>query len=319
MNSYDVFNGDADGLFALLQLRLTKSQNSTLITGVKRDINLLNRVDATSGDQVTVLDISLDSNIEALHVLLDRRVHVFYCDHHRCDLTPESPYLTPVLNTHANVCTSLLINQYLEGKFALWAVAGAFGDNLHDSATALAKTLEICETDLTRLKQLGQMINYNAYGRCVDDLLFNPEALYAWALPFSSPLAFIQAHPHVLDTLEDTYHHDMNQAAAADSLHDTSAVKVIRFPDAPWANRIMGEYANALANQYPNKAHALVTPTSEGLFTISVRAPKSNKQGASAVCKQFATGGGREAAAGINALPADQLDTFIDVLQQYYQ
>ena len=42
----DVFNGDADGLCALHQLRLADPQNSTLITGVKRDIDLVKQVQA---------------------------------------------------------------------------------------------------------------------------------------------------------------------------------------------------------------------------------------------------------------------------------
>ena len=56
---YDVFNGDADGLCALLQLRLAEPIESTLITGVKRDIELLKRVTVHKNDVITVLDISL--------------------------------------------------------------------------------------------------------------------------------------------------------------------------------------------------------------------------------------------------------------------
>lgn len=41
---YDVFNGDADGIIALLQLRLSEPKESALITGVKRDIKLLSQV-----------------------------------------------------------------------------------------------------------------------------------------------------------------------------------------------------------------------------------------------------------------------------------
>ncbi len=42
----DVFNGDADGICALLQLRLQQPRESLRITGVKRDIALLERVNA---------------------------------------------------------------------------------------------------------------------------------------------------------------------------------------------------------------------------------------------------------------------------------
>ena len=49
MADYDIFNGDADGICALLQLRLAEPRQSTLITGVKRDIDLLKQVPVKSG------------------------------------------------------------------------------------------------------------------------------------------------------------------------------------------------------------------------------------------------------------------------------
>ncbi len=55
----DVFNGDADGICALIQLRLAKPVEAKLITGVKRDIQLLEQVMVQAHDSVTVLDISL--------------------------------------------------------------------------------------------------------------------------------------------------------------------------------------------------------------------------------------------------------------------
>ena len=44
MSYYDVFNGDADGLCSLHQLRLDEPRDSVLVTGAKRDIELLQRV-----------------------------------------------------------------------------------------------------------------------------------------------------------------------------------------------------------------------------------------------------------------------------------
>ena len=58
MKCYDVFNGDADGIISLVQLRLAEPRDAKLITGRKRDIKLLSRLDVKQGDQVTVLDIS---------------------------------------------------------------------------------------------------------------------------------------------------------------------------------------------------------------------------------------------------------------------
>ena len=57
MGYFDVFNGDADGICALHQLRLAEPRSSRLITGTKREIKLLDRVQAHPRDEVTVLDI----------------------------------------------------------------------------------------------------------------------------------------------------------------------------------------------------------------------------------------------------------------------
>src|SRR6185312_14929592 len=80
MRSYDVFNGDADGICALHQLRLADPVDSELVTGLKRDIELLKAVPAERGDVVTVLDVSLDRNRAALAALLERGVRVRYFD-----------------------------------------------------------------------------------------------------------------------------------------------------------------------------------------------------------------------------------------------
>ena len=64
--NYDVFNGDADGICSLLQLRKAEPREATLVTGVKRDIDLLEKVNAAAGDRITVLDVSLDKNRGAL-------------------------------------------------------------------------------------------------------------------------------------------------------------------------------------------------------------------------------------------------------------
>jgi len=70
MRIVDCFNGDADGICALTQLRLAQPAESELITGVKRDIKLLDRVQIQAGDQVTALDISLDKNRAGLERIL---------------------------------------------------------------------------------------------------------------------------------------------------------------------------------------------------------------------------------------------------------
>jgi hypothetical protein len=90
-------------------------------------------------------------------------------------------------------------------------------------------------------------------------------------------------------------------------------------PNEAWARRISGTLSNSLANQAPHQAHAILTlQPNRQHYTVSVRAPKSNPNGADAICVLFVTGGGRKAAAGINALPIDQLNDFVDRLSNHW-
>ena len=117
MTDFDVFNGDADGLCALTQLRNAQPRDAQLVTGVKRDIKLLDRVEAQPGSHITVLDVSLDKNRTGLERVLDQGAKVFYCDHHFAGDIPQNPNLEALVNTAPDVCTSLLVNNYLEGAF----------------------------------------------------------------------------------------------------------------------------------------------------------------------------------------------------------
>ena len=69
---------------------------------------------------------------------------------------------------------------------------------------------------------------------------------------------------------------------------------------------------------FPARAHAVLTERDDDSFLVSVRAPFERRTGAEAVCAQFETGGGREAAAGINRLPAGELDRLIRALATEY-
>ncbi|WP_394174917.1 DHHA1 domain-containing protein [Thalassotalea litorea] len=316
---YDVFNGDADGILALLQLRLAEPKDSTLITGVKRDISLLKQVDPAKATSVTVLDVSMEKNIDALQPLLDKQIPVFYVDHHRAGDIPESPFLKTMVNTSAEVCTSLLVNDHLQGKYYLWAIAAAFGDNLQATAHRHAQRLGLSSALTKQLEQLGVYINYNGYGRSVEDLHFHPAALFEELLNFASPEPLFANQGSLFYQLQQAYNDDMAKASSAEILFDVDHCKVVCLEDAAWSRRVSGVFGNDLANQMPDKAHAVFTRNVDASYTVSVRAPLSNKQGADEICVQFPTGGGRAGAAGVNALPESQVQQFIQVFSEYYK
>ena len=110
----------------------------------------------------------------------------------------------------------------------------------------------------------------------------------------------------------------MAAAAALEPAHSNASVAAYLLPDAPWARRVSGVFSNDLANAHPARAHAVITAKSDGTYLVSVRAPLENKPGADELCMEFPTGGGRKAAAGINALPGDSLERFIQRFSEFY-
>ena len=136
---------------------------------------------------------------------------------------------------------------------------------------------------------------------------------------YESPFDFFEHGKATFEKLEQGYIQDMAAAEQAPSVHETDISAVFMLPDEAWARRVSGVYGNDLANKFPDRAHAVVTKRDNGTYLISVRAPLNNKTGADEIVRQFPTGGGRKAAAGINELPEDQLPLFIETLDTFYK
>lgn len=307
----DVFNGDADGICALQQLRLVNPVDSGLISGVKRDICLLDKVVALADiSDLTVLDVSMATNREPLEQLLANGCSVLYADHHDPETPIGHPGLINLVDPDPNICTGLIINRYLGDPHPAWAVVAAFGDNLHDAAQELAEKHGMADADLVILRELGELLNYNGYGKSVADLHFDPVDLYRAVQPFADPLGFYHDSTD-LTRLRDGFQADMQEARMTLPLVDTVKGRVYEFPDAPWARRSVGVFANERAREEQTKGHGLLVDDGQGGYVVSVRAPLVTKQGAVELCRQFPSGGGRAAAAGINHLPKADVDVFL--------
>ena len=316
--NYDVFNGDADGIIALLQLRLANPTDAQLVTGVKRDIHLLDKLTVQAGDELTVLDISMEKNRVGLENVLRQGARVFYADHHQAGHMPKYEGLTAHINLDANTCTALIIDELLEQRFHHWAIAGAYGDNLLAKAEQLADLAGLNSEQKTQLEQLGTLINYNGYGAQLDDLHFHPADLFRALVQYPSPFDVIADLTSPFYSLQSAYQQDMTRAQSVSAMYEGQRLKLFELPNQAFSRRVSGVYGNWLANQEPNFAHAVLTDNGDGSFTVSLRAPLNNKQGAMAVCGQFPSGGGRQAAAGINQLPKASLNAFISAVEQYY-
>jgi hypothetical protein len=317
MSLIDVFNGDADGLCALQQLRLSDPAESELVTGPKRDIGLLKRVQARAGDRVTVLDIALSKNRDALDRLLAAGAQVRYFDHHQPGDIPAHPNFESHIDTDANVCTSLLVNRHLQGRQQAWAVTGAFGDNLADAARQAAAPLDLSAGQLAQLQSLGECLNYNGYGDTLDDLFFDPADLYRQLRPFADPFAFLAESP-AYQTLKTGYQDDMARAVTVNPMEARTTGRIFMLPAEKWARRISGVFGNQLAVESPAQAHAVLTAKAGGGYLVSVRAPLVDRSGADDLCSQFDSGGGRRGAAGINHLPEGEIGRFIALFFQTF-
>lgn len=321
MAAFDVFNGDADGICSLVQLRRAIPKAASLVTGVKRDITLLKNItseDATDAD-ITVLDISFEKNAAEVQRLLDGGASIDYTDHHKTGDLIKHINLTTHINLDANVCTALLVDQRLAGTFRAWAITGAFGDNLQQIATKLSVDSGFNEKQMELMHELGTLVNYNGYGASLDDLYFAPADLYQLLVNYQTPFEFVEAENQAFETLKHGYANDMALADNADTVFKNDNVAVIELKDAAWARRVSGVFSNELANQYPQRAHAVIKKNADrDSYLVSIRAPLANKQGADVIASQFPSGGGRKAAAGINALPVDSLDQFITAFNSLY-
>lgn len=318
MTHYDVFNGDADGLCALQQLRLERPiKDAVMVTGVKRDIALLERVNAGEGDTITVLDISLDKNREPLLRLLKAGASIDYFDHHFAGEIPQHHHLTTHIDMAADTCTSLLVNAFLNGAHRAWAVAGAFGDNFHDAARHAATPLGLSGEQLDLLCELGTCLNYNGYGISLDDLFFPPQELARLLRPYANPFDFIASEP-AYRTLRDGYGNDMSKASELTPEFEEEKIALFILPDEAWTRRVSGVFGNELARNYPQRAHAILTRLEDGAFRVSIRAPLATKRGADELCREFPTGGGRAAAAGINHLNANDYEHFVERFRMHF-
>ena len=310
MTHFDVFNGDADGICALVQLRLATPLESVLVTGAKRDIALLQRVEGRQGDEVTALDISAAVNREALLSLLAAGIKVEYFDHHFAGELPTHALLDAHIDTSPGVCTGIVVDRHLAGKHRIWAVVAAFGDNLTSAARELAHPLALGAAELAGLQELGESLTYNAYGDREADLIVHPSALYRSVLRHEDPFRFMETEP-LFRQISKARQQDLHLALQATPATVLPGAALYVLPDAPWSRRVRGAFGNELANRSPKLAHAILTPNAEGGYTASVRAPLARCTGADALCREFATGGGRSAAAGIDQLPSDKLPDFV--------
>ncbi len=86
------------------------------------------------------------------------------------------------------------------------------------------------------------MLNYNGYGRTVDDLHYKPDALFQLLVQHADPLTLVEQEDSVFARLEKAYQADMALAESAKVLADNDICKVVELADEAWARRVSGVF-----------------------------------------------------------------------------
>jgi hypothetical protein len=308
-----VFNGDSDGLISQHLMELSGVTPQIRVTGLKREIALLGRLPALESADIYVFDIALGSNRDALNVWLQQPgVTLRWFDHHEPGDIPQNPRLKTHIQTAAGACTALIVHQELPGSDPRWAAAAAFGDNLPETGTALLKPLGLSAEEAEALRELGVLLNYNAYGETNEDVLYPALELASRLSEFADPFDFIR-HSGIIPPLREQFRADETRMSDLVPAEEQERASIFHLPAEPWARRLGSTFANRVARSHPEKAIAVLHPLQSGEYQVSIRAPFQRPGGAapaSQLAREFPTGGGRTLAAGINRLPTSEIPAF---------
>ena len=267
------YNGDADGICSMVQWGLAKGIEGHRITGVKRDIELLERVNPDKADEIIVMDISLARNHTRAAELSNQGFDITWFDHH---LAGEPiPGINSYIDTSPNICTAKIVENFL-GLESDWAQVALHGDGLSVHST------------MNELKELGELLNYNGYGADLSDLHYHPDELLLLCLDAKTPQKFMETP--AFTKLKKGFESDLLQAEKV-SLKNGYYL----LPDQPWARRVVGVMAHRI-NERGEGPHVIAIDKGDHL-QVSIR----GKKGIGELCAKFG-GGGRATAGGIDSL-----------------
>ena len=272
------YNGDADGICSMVQWGLVYGIEGQRITGVKRDIELLERVNPNPNDEIIVMDISLARNHARAVELSTQGFDITWFDHHLAG-DPIDAIATHI-DTSSDVCTARIVEKYL-GVESDWAQVALHGDGLSP------------HSNKPEFKELGELLNYNGYGADLSDLHFHPDDLLLLCLQAKTPQNFMDTQAFM--TLKNGFESDLSNAK---NIEPSNGYYLL--PNEAWARRVVGVMAHRI-NERGDGPHVIAIDKGETL-QVSIR----GREGIGELCKMFG-GGGRATAGGIDALPKSEI------------
>ncbi len=272
------YNGDADGICSMVQWGLVHGVEGQRITGVKRDIELLERVHPNAEDEIVVMDISLARNHSRAQELSQQGFNITWFDHHLAGNDIEG--IQANIDTSSNVCTATIVENFL-GIESDWAQVALHGDGLSKHSS------------MPEYKELGELLNYNGYGADLSDLHFHPDELMLLCLESRTPSEFINTP--AFEKLKQGFESDISHA---NKVEEKEGYYLL--PNEAWARRVVGVMAHRI-NEKGSGPHVIAIDKG-GNLQISIR----GHSGIGELCAMFG-GGGRATAGGIDSLPKAEI------------
>ena len=267
----------------MVQWGLMHGVTGERVTGVKRDIELLERIHPKSDDEVIVMDISLARNHRRTSQLVDEGIKITWFDHHLAG--DEIKGIDAHINLSPKVCTALIVESYLEVN-SDWAQVALHGDGLSKHSTK------------PEYKELGELLNYNGYGDDLSDLHFHPDELMMRCLESETPEQFMQTPE--FEKLRQGFAIDISHA---ELIKETDGMYVL--PDEAWARRVVGVMAHRINEKGPGP-HVIAIDKGD-VIQVSLR----GQSGMGEICAKFG-GGGRATAGGIDVLPKGEIPALMN-------
>ncbi|MGB0201575.1 MAG: hypothetical protein ACPGSV_02525 [Candidatus Poseidoniaceae archaeon] len=272
------YNGDADGICSMVQWGLVYGIEGQRVTGVKRDIELLERVNPNTDDEIIVMDISLARNHARAVELSSHGFEITWFDHHLAGEPIDA--IRTHIDTSSDVCTARIVEKFL-GVDSDWAQVALHGDGLSVHSIK------------PEFKELGELLNYNGYGADLSDLHFHPDELLLLCLQAKTPQNFMDTQAFM--TLKNGFESDLSNAK---NIEPSNGYYLL--PNEAWARRVVGVMAHRI-NESGDGPHVIAIDKGETL-QVSIR----GSEGIGELCKMFG-GGGRATAGGIDALPKSEI------------
>jgi hypothetical protein len=276
--SVDICIGDANGLCSLLQWRLHQPKQSSTLALLGRESRLDGLIQASPGDDVLLCDIPMQANRSTLMQLLDSGAQIQYLSHQIGEESLWHPQLQYIEDAPQDSCTSLMVDRILDGKYRQWALVGAYGKRCNASADKLASSVGLPAHERARLRELGELINYNACSVDGQNACIPPVDLYSLMSGYQQAMDFLQSES-VASELESVRREDLERAEQIAPYWQDAHASVYVLPDTPWAHRVAGGLGTHLSANEPTRAHAFLRPAANGCFMTRVHAARNNPNG----------------------------------------